>query len=322
MPRTHRADRSPVPWRQQRRCEHPTGAGCESKLSEDGNSAVDLAPALYLVATPIGNSRDITLRALDVLSSVAVIACEDTRVTAKLLAIHGIRRPLARYDEHSAERAGPWLIERIRGGEAVALTSDAGTPLISDPGSRLVSECIAMGIQVIAIPGPSAVLTAVAVAGLPTGRFLFGGYLPPRTAARRRELADLAAVPATLVLLEAPHRLAEALADAASMLGTRPAVVARELTKHFEEVVRGSLPELAARYAAANAPRGEITLVIGPPPPDTVIASDADVDSRLREALTNLAPGEAASQVAAVTGRSRRAVYARALALRKASRGE
>lgn len=291
-------------------------------MPEDGSSVADLAPALYVVATPIGNARDITLRALDVLSSVAVIACEDTRVTAKLLAIHGIRRPLARYDEHTAERAGPRLIERIRGGEAVALTSDAGTPLISDPGGRLVSECVAAGVDVIAIPGPSAVLTALTVAGLPTGRFLFAGYLPPRTAARRRELADLATVPATLVLLEAPHRLAEALADAASMLGPRPAVVARELTKHFEEVVRGTLPDLAAHYAEANAPKGEITLVIGPPLPDTAVFSDADVDSRLSEALTGLAPGEAAAQVAAVTGRSRRAVYARALALRKTARGE
>lgn len=291
-------------------------------MPEEGNFAVDLAPALYLVATPIGNARDVSLRALDVLSSVAVIACEDTRVTAKLLAIHGIRRPLARYDEHTAERAGPQLIARIRSGEAVALASDAGTPLISDPGGRLVGECIAAGIDVVAIPGPSAVLTALAVAGLPTGRFLFAGYLPPKTAGRRRELAELAAIPATLVLLEAPHRLAEALADAAEMLGPRPATVARELTKHFEEIVRGTLPELAARYATAGTPKGEITLVIGPPLPATIVVSDADVDTRLREALVGLPPGEAAAQVAAVTGRSRRAVYARALALRRAAKDE
>lgn len=277
-----------------------------------------MPPALYLVATPIGNARDITLRALHILNGVDVIACEDTRVTAKLLAIHGIRRSLARYDAHTAHAAGPALLARIAAGERVALVSDAGTPLISDPGADLVGRCIAAGIAVVPIPGASSVLTALAVAGQPADRFLFAGFLPPRSVARRRAIAEIAAVPATLVLMEGPHRLVETLADLADVLGDRPAAVTRELTKRFEEVRRGGLADLARHYREAGPPKGEITLVIGPPLPEVAVADDEVVDRMLIDALVHDAPGKAAAAVAAHTGRSRREVYARALRLKVA----
>jgi 16S rRNA (cytidine1402-2'-O)-methyltransferase len=287
----------------------------ESKPAERDDPTAKLPPALYLVATPIGNARDITLRALAVLAGVDVIACEDTRVTARLLAIHGIRRSLVRYDAHTQRSAGALLLARLAAGERVALVSDAGTPLVSDPGADLVARCIAAGIAVVPIPGPSAVLTALAVAGLPTERFLFAGFLPPRSAARRRAIAEIGTVAATLVLMEGPHRLAETLADLAAVLGDRPAAVARELTKRFEEVRRGGLEALARHYRDAGPPKGEVTLVIGPPPADAAIADDATVDDLLREALGHLAPAKAAAEVAAHTGRPRREVYARALRL-------
>lgn len=272
-----------------------------------------LSPGLYLVATPIGNARDITLRALDVLAAADVIACEDTRVTAKLLAIHGIATPTTVYHEHNARRAGPALIARIAGGQAVALVSDAGTPLVSDPGYRLVQAAIAADLAVVPIPGPSSVLAALTVAGLPTDRFLFAGFLPPKPTARRRALAGLAALPATLVFLETAPRLAASLADMAAQLGDRPAVVARELTKFYEEVRRGSLCELAAHYAEAGAPKGEIVVLVGPPAQET--ASDAEVDRALTEALDNMSVKDAAATVAAMTGWPRREVYRRALDL-------
>jgi 16S rRNA (cytidine1402-2'-O)-methyltransferase len=267
------------------------------------------------VATPIGNAADITLRALDVLARADVIACEDTRVTAKLLAVHGISRPLVRYDEHTARTAGPALIERVRRGERVALVSDAGTPLISDPGDRLVSGCIDAGLPVLAIPGASAALTALCVSGLPTARFLFAGFLPPRSTARRRELADLAHVKATLVLLESAQRLAAALADMTDVLGPRDAAVARELTKLFEEVRRGTLPDLAEHYRQAGAPKGEVTIVVGPPPSPPPVG-EAEAERLLIEALQRLSPRNAATSVANVTGLPRRRLYARAIALK------
>ena len=272
-----------------------------------------LSPGLYLVATPIGNARDITLRALDVLAAADVIACEDTRVTAKLLAIHGIATPTTAYHEHNARRAGPALIARIAGGQAVALVSDAGTPLVSDPGYRLVQAAIAADLAVVPLPGPSSVLAALTVAGLPTDRFLFAGFLPPKPTARRRALAGLVALPATLVFLETAPRLAASLADMAAQLGDRPAVVARELTKFYEEVRRGSLCELAAHYAEAGAPKGEIVVLVGPPAQET--ASDAEVDRALTEALDNMSVKDAAVTVAAMTGWPRREVYRRALDL-------
>lgn len=274
---------------------------------------VALSPGLYLVATPIGNARDITLRALDVLTAADVIACEDTRVTAKLLTIHGIATPTTAYHEHNARRAGPALIERIARGQAVALVSDAGTPLVSDPGYRLVQAAIAAGLPITSIPGPSSVLTALTLAGLPTDRFLFAGFLPPKTAGRRQALAELADVRTTLVFLETPPRLAASLADMAAQLGDRAAVVARELTKFYEEVRRGGLAELAAHYAAAGAPKGEVVVLVGPPVADVV--DDDEVDRALAEALASMSVKDAAASVAAATGRPRREVYRRALSL-------
>lgn len=273
-----------------------------------------LASGLYIVATPIGNLGDITLRALDVLARAGCIACEDTRITSRLLAHYTIRTLMLAYHEHNAARVRPLLIERLKAGESVALVSDAGTPLVSDPGFRLVVDSIAAGITVYPLPGPSSVLAALAVAGLPTDRFLFAGFPPPRAAGRRRVYADLAGVPATLVFLESPRRLAESLADMADVFGDRPAAVARELTKLYEETRRDCLTQLAAHYAEAGPPKGEVTLVVGPPDAKPLVAAD-DLDIRLRAALAEHSPSEAARRVAVETGLRRREVYARAMQL-------
>ncbi len=271
-----------------------------------------LAAGLYIVATPIGNAGDITARALDVLGDVDIVACEDTRVTGKLLAMHGAHAGLTPYHEHNAARARPALIDRMVNGQAVALVADAGTPLVSDPGYKLVVDTIAAGLAVLAVPGASAPIAALTVSGLPSDRFLFAGFLPPRQAARRKALAELATVGATLVLLESPRRLAAALADMAEVLGARPAAVARELTKLFEEVRRGTLAELASHYRASGAPKGEIVVVVGPP---TAVIDDDALDARLHAALARLSVRDAASSVALATGVSRRRLYARALEL-------
>lgn len=272
-----------------------------------------LAAGLYLVATPIGNAADVTLRALAVLGGADVIACEDTRVTSKLLALHGLSRPLIPYHDHNADRVGPRLIERLKGGEIVALVSDAGTPLVSDPGYRLVKAAIEAGIRVIPIPGPSAALAALVVSGLPTDRFLFQGFLPSRASQRRQALAALARVPATLVFMESARRLADSLADMAHVLGPRPACVAREMTKLFEEVRRGALPDLAARAREEGPPKGEVTVVVAPPVAGAPAA--VDLDALLGAALGAASLSEAVRRVAAETGLPRRQVYARALEL-------
>ena len=284
----------------------------------DGNHGENraLAPGLYLVATPIGNLGDITLRALDTLKAADLIACEDTRVTAKLLAAHGIRTPLTPYHEHNAARARPRLIARLNEGARIALVSDAGTPLISDPGFKLVKACREDGIPVTALPGASAVLTALTLSGLPTDRFHFAGFLPPRAKARRDVLAALAGVEATLVLFESGRRLAALLDDAADVLGPRPAAVCRELTKLHEEVATGDLAGLAQRYGGDAPPRGEICVVIAPPPEGAAGEIDeANLDARLREALGRESLRDAAASVARATGLPRRRVYARALEL-------
>ena len=267
------------------------------------------------MATPIGNLKDVTLRALEVLAAADLIACEDTRVTARLLARHGIERPLAPYHEHNAAEARPKLLALLAAGKRVALVSDAGTPLVSDPGYKLVRAALDAGAAVFPLPGPSAALAALAVAGLPTDRFLFAGFLPAKAKARADALAELAGVKATLVFYEAAPRLAESLAAMREALGDRPAAVARELTKLHEEVARGTLGALARRYGDAGPPRGEIVVVVGPPGEDAPVA-EGDLDAALRAAMADMPLSEAAAAVAGALGLPRRTVYARALALR------
>jgi 16S rRNA (cytidine1402-2'-O)-methyltransferase len=277
-----------------------------------------LAPGLYLVATPIGNLGDVTLRGLAVLRGADQILCEDTRVTARLLARHKITAPLDLYHDHNAERARPAILAGLRRGERVALVSDAGTPLVSDPGYKLVREAIAENLPVTAIPGPSAALTALILSGLPPDVFLFAGFLPPRRAARRGALERWSSLDATLVFFENTSRLAASLTDMVELLGNRPAAVARELTKLHEEIRRGSLADLAVHYRDAGPPRGEVVVVVGPPGPS--VPDRAQIDGRLRAALAELGVRDAATKVAAETGLSRSDLYRRALVIR--SEGE
>jgi len=275
---------------------------------------------LTLVATPIGNLGDLSPRALEAMRSADAVLCEDTRVTGALLARHGVSVPLIPLHEHNEAAQVTRLLERLASGERLALASDAGTPLVSDPGYRLVRAAIAAGVPVTAVPGPNAAVTAVTLSGLPPHPFLFVGFLPVRAGARAAELgrlraAERAGLRATLVFYEAPHRLDEALAAMAEALGgDRPAAVARELTKRFEEVRRGTLAELAAWYAR-HAARGEVVVVVGPPEPEAP-AGEAELDARLREALAaGMSVRDAAAAVAEATGAARKVVYARALAL-------
>jgi 16S rRNA (cytidine1402-2'-O)-methyltransferase len=287
----------------------------EGSPTDERPEARNRAPAgLYVVATPIGNIQDITLRALDILARVDVIACEDTRVSAKLLQRHGIEAPLLPYHEHNAERMRPVLLGRVAQGQAVALISDAGTPLVSDPGFKLVRQAIVEGLRIQMLPGASAPLAALVLSGLPSDRFLFAGFLDSKTVARRRDLAELSTVRATLIFFESAQRLAASLGDMAAELGDRPAAVARELTKLYEEVRHGTLSELARHYEAAGPPKGEIVVVIGPPLP-AVAASPEDLDASLKAALARLSLRDAASEVAEALGLKRREVYARALEL-------
>jgi 16S rRNA (cytidine1402-2'-O)-methyltransferase len=280
------------------------------KLGDD-----ELAPGLYVTATPIGNARDITLRALDVLQGADLIAAEDTRVTAKLLAIFGIEKTLTAYNDHNAPRERPRLLGRLKDGARIALVSDAGTPLISDPGYKLVREALAGGIAVHAIPGASAPLTALTLSGLPTDRFFFVGFLPPKSGERRSTLQGLKNTRATLVFFEGPQRLAESLADMAEILGPRAAAVTRELTKLHEEVRRGELGELARAYAAEDPPRGEITLLVGPPGENEI--DFARMDSALDQALAFMPLRAAVDLVAEMLDAPRRQVYTRALERKK-----
>jgi 16S rRNA (cytidine1402-2'-O)-methyltransferase len=273
------------------------------------------AAGLYLVATPIGNLRDITLRALDVLAGADIIACEDSRVTRKLTERYGIATPLTPYHEHNAALARPKLLARLAAGQVVVLVSDAGTPLISDPGYKLVRAATEAGHAVTALPGASAVLAALSLGGLPTDRFFFEGFLPAKQAARQKRIAALKPIPATLVLFESGQRLAAALADLAEGLGPRAAAVCRELTKLHEEVRRGDLAGLAHDYAEGRETRGEIVIVVAPPGnhSDEV----GDVDGLLRQALARVSLKDAVGEVALATGQPRRAVYQRALELTK-----
>lgn len=270
---------------------------------------------LHVVATPIGNLGDISLRALATLAAADAVVAEDTRVTKTLLAHYGIATPLVAYHEHNAAVMRPHLIARLKSGAALALVSDAGTPLISDPGFKLVAEAVAENIEVVSVPGASAVLAALVVAGLPTDRFFFEGFLPPRSGPRRQRIAELAPIPGTLVFFESPRRLAETLADLAAVLGDREAAIARELTKHYETVRRGLLPELAAALAGENPPKGEIVVLVGPPGSEAPRLSQESLDAKLGKALESLSVKDAAAVVSAETGHPRRKVYARAIEL-------
>jgi len=272
-----------------------------------------LDPGLYIVATPIGNLGDLSPRAADVLARADVVAVEDSRVTAGLLRHIGVKRTMIPYHDHNAEGVRPGLIARMAG-EAVALVSDAGTPLISDPGYKLVRDARAAGHTVVTIPGPCAAVAALTLAGLPTDRFLFLGFLPSKEAARATAIAEVAAIRATLVLYESGPRLGLCLAALAAGLGDRDAAVTREITKRYEEAVTGSLSILAARYADAP-PKGEIVVVVAPPG-DPEPATEADADAALADALTRLPAGRAASEVAKALGLDRRTLYARALELK------
>ena len=277
-------------------------------------------PGLHVVSTPIGNLRDITLRALDTLAACDEVLAEDTRVARRLLEAHGVRARLTAYHDHNGAQRRPEIIERLKGGERVALISDAGTPLVSDPGFKLVREAAEAGVDIHPVPGASALLAGLVTSGLPSDRFLFAGFPPPKSAARRGWLSEISKVQATLVFYESGPRLAGLLSDmAATFGGERDGAVARELTKLFEETRRGTLEALASHYAQAGPPKGEIVVLAGPPPES--VASDADIDAALKAALERLPTKAAAEEVAAVFGIARREAYQRALSLKASGDG-
>ena len=279
-------------------------------------TAPKAVPGLHLVATPIGNLGDITLRALETLAGVDIIACEDTRITRRLTERYGISALLKQYHEHNAALARPKILEKLAQGASIALVSDAGTPLISDPGFKLVREVCAAGFAVIALPGPSSVLTALAVAALPTDRFFFEGFLPPKTTARRARLTELSRIDATLVMFDSGNRVQDTLADLGDIMGDRDAAICRELTKMHEEVRRAKVSELA-RTAAEMETRGEFVLVVGPPAGDARTMSEHDLDDLLRASLRRDSVKDAVAHAVELSGRPRREIYARALELAK-----
>ncbi len=269
---------------------------------------------LYLVATPIGNLGDISARAVDVLKSADLIACEDTRNTQKLLTLLGIGgKKLTAYHNFNAEKACPNILEHLQNGEMIALVSDAGTPLVSDPGYKLVRKCVDNGIYVTSVPGACAFLTALQLSGLPSHRFLFQGFLPPKTTARKKELTELSRVPATLIFYESPQRLEETLTDMLEILGNRFAAVVREITKKFEQTVRGTFTDLLDGYAQNGYPKGEIVIVVEPPA--TEKAAPVEIDALLNQALLTMRVKDAAAFVAEQTGESKKNLYQRALDL-------
>jgi 16S rRNA (cytidine1402-2'-O)-methyltransferase len=268
----------------------------------------ELEKGLYLIATPIGHARDISLRAMDILKAVDLIAAEDTRVTSKLLAIHGISRPLASYNDYNAARERPRLLEKLKAGACIALVSDAGTPLVSDPGFKLVRAAQAEDIAVHAVPGASAVLTGLSLSGLPSDRFLFAGFLPAKSGERRAALEGLKVLRATLIFFESAQRLGETLAEMDAILGQREAVVAREMTKLHEEVRRGPLAALASHYAESGPPRGEVTLLVGPP--GEAEADFGKINVALDAALVFMPVKAASELIAELTGVSRKEIYA------------
>ncbi len=281
--------------------------------------AEPLAPGLYVVATPIGNLGDITVRALSTLAAAETVLCEDTRTSGKLMERFAIRTKLSPYHEHNAQKARPHILERLQQGATIALISDAGMPLVSDPGYRLVKEAVELGIPVTACPGPSAVLTGLALSGLPTDRFLFAGFVPQKQGERRRLFEEFAKLKATLIFFESPHRIVETLHDLATALPGRAVAVTRELTKLHEEVLRGQAQEIAAQLAARAAVKGEITLLVGPPTEDEPV-SDADIDIAINHALSTMPASKAASEVAKRFNLNRAGIYQRILS-RKESDG-
>lgn len=271
-----------------------------------------LEPGLYIVATPIGNLSDLSARAAETLAAADLIAVEDSRVTAKLLNHIGVKRPMVPYHDHSADGVRLRLLAEM-GSKAVALVSDAGTPLISDPGYKLVRDAREAGIAVTTIPGPSALIAALTLSGLPTDRFFFAGFLPPKSAARATAIAEVAGLRATLLFYESGPRLGAALTALHEGLGDRQAAVTREISKRFEETVTGTLSDLAARYAEV-VPKGEIVVVVAPPG-DAPPPAQADTDGALRAALATLSPSRAAAKVAADMGLARKPLYERAITL-------
>jgi 16S rRNA (cytidine1402-2'-O)-methyltransferase len=292
-----------------------TGGKHSYLIGQTEVGARPLEPALYLVATPIGNLADITLRALETLAAADIVACEDTRVSRVLLERYGIRRRTTAYHEHNAAEAGPKLIAALEERKSVALISDAGTPLVSDPGYRLVGEALERGLRVVPIPGPSAALAALTASGLPSDTFLFAGFLPTKAGQIRSRLESLKAVPATLIFFESPRRLAETLAAMAETLGgERRGAVGRELTKTFEEMRTGTLAELSMHYAAADTPKGEIVVCVGPPLADE--AGVEDIDRLLLSLAAEMPASKAASEAARMTGQPKQALYRRLLDLK------
>ncbi|CTQ56899.1 Ribosomal RNA small subunit methyltransferase I [Roseibium album] len=284
-------------------------------LSEHAFSAPNLEPALYIVSTPIGNLGDITVRALETLAASSIIACEDTRVTATLTQKFGLKTPLLAYHEHNANKQRPKILAELEAGRAVALVSDAGTPLVSDPGYRLVRDVVAEGFNVIPIPGASAPLAGLVGSGLPSDTILFAGFLPQKGGPKTKRLEELARVPATLIFFESPHRTSSTLDLMADVFGgEREAVVARELTKRYETFERGTLPELAERMADKPI-KGEIVILVGPPE-EKPEADASDLDALLAEALVDMPVSTAAKKVAKATGLDRNEVYKRALDLK------
>jgi 16S rRNA (cytidine1402-2'-O)-methyltransferase len=295
--------------------ENGTSAG-RFVVSGHRLTAAKAAPGLYLVATPIGHLGDITLRALETLAGVDLIACEDTRMSRRLTERYGIAAPLIAYHEHNAVVARPKILRRLADGGSIALVSDAGTPLISDPGYKLVREACAAGHPVTALPGPSAVLAALVVAALPTDRFFFEGFLPAKATARRARLAELARIDATLVVFESGNRVEDTLADLAGIMGERDAAICRELTKLHEQISRATLAELSLSAATLER-RGEFVLVIGPPASGAQIMAPEDLDALLQRALQQGSLKDAVAQTMELSGRPRREVYARALHLHR-----
>lgn len=273
-------------------------------------------PGLHLVSTPIGNLRDITLRAIDTLAGADLVLAEDTRVAAKLMSAYGLSVTVWSFHDHNEDKQAGVILDRLRAGERIALISDAGTPLVSDPGFKLVREAVSAGLPVHVVPGASSVLAALSLSGLPSDAFFFGGFLPVKPGARQARLNALKAVPGTLIVFETAPRLAASLGDMAAVLGDRPAAVTRELTKKFEEARRGTLSGLAQHYESAGPPKGEIVVVIGPPDAAEAVWDETRVDAALADRIGAAGVKQASAEVAALSGWAKREVYARALDLK------